>query len=485
MRVPSQLDVGPFTLHLDVLAARLQRQRHRLRQGLQAGGVVSVLAVVVWLLMPVLRGSGTLLVPPLPPEVQVQLADRPVRPGRIVLPSGPHALHFTQPGAFPVTSVIQVSRQQTTTLIVPPMRPIPLVQPVPLPHPQSTWLQVSPDAGSGWRLTATRPEPERPAGAPGWGPPQPEPAPYHLHLDAQGLTRLPVLETYAIADELTTRDGARFWAVWEPHRGAPLPSVAGSLTLTRPTGTQVITTSRSLRGVWWSPGGRHLLVAVPHAQDVDVLVVDPARPQVDAQVPLITVPGTIHHLAWSPDGAAAVIITSLASPSPPHVARPTPPADAPPTATALLDHTAVLIQFAPPGADARATRLRVPPARPAGLIPLAWTADALWWVTDTGLGLALDRVTLAAGVTERVGPLPDDLVALTVRPDGTLRIVRPTAEGTLAVQRWPADADATLVVLPTIQTQGRTGGIWQGHELLLATGPTALWYVQIQPEALQ
>ncbi|NCC94725.1 MAG: hypothetical protein EOM10_15890, partial [Opitutae bacterium] len=215
MRVPSQLDVGPFTLHLDVLAARLQRQRHRLRQGLQAGGVVSVLAVVVWLLMPVLRGSGTLLVPPLPPEVQVQLADRPVRPGRIVLPSGPHALHFTQPGAFPVTSVIQVSRQQTTTLIVPPMRPIPLVQPVPLPHPQSTWLQVSPDAGSGWRLTATRPEPERPAGAPGWGPPQPGPAPYHLHLDAQGLTRLPVLETYASADELTTRDGGRFWAVWE------------------------------------------------------------------------------------------------------------------------------------------------------------------------------------------------------------------------------------------------------------------------------
>jgi hypothetical protein len=104
-------------------------------------------------------------------------------------------------------------------------------------------------------------------------------------------------------------------------------------------------------------------------------------------------------------------------------------------------------------------------------------------VTDTGLGLALDRVNLADGVTERVGQLPDDLVTLTALPDSTLRIVRPLADGQLAVQRWP-DAE-TLFVLPAIQTHGAAGGVWDGEELILATGPGELWYIQIQPEALR
>ncbi len=488
LRLPAQLELGPYTIHLDVLAARLQRQRRRIRQLTLAGGALSVLAVAAWLLIPLLRGSGTLIVPPLPADVQVHLGDRALAAGSFTLPSGDHTLRVERPGAFPVSSLVQVSRSQTTTLTLPVLRPIPVVQPLPLPHQQSVWLQASPDAGSGWRMTATRPAPAQTGPRPGWGQTQPAPARYQLHLDSQGLTRLSVLETYPVADEIVTTDGERFWAVWEPQESPKIPGVAGNLTLTTPAGTQVISTTASPRGVWWTPGGSHLLVALPHDQGLDLVVVDPERPQIDDRAPLITVPGAVQSIAWSPDWQAAVVITSLESILPTQQgatlpARPTPTAGPLPAETATLERTAVLIQLSQPGESARATRLRVPPARPAGLNPLAWSAGALWWVTDTGLGLALDRVNLADGVTERVGQLPDDLVTLTALPDRTLRIVRPLADGQLAVQRWP-DAE-TLFVLPAIQAQGAAGGVWDGEELILATGPGGLWYIQIQPEALR
>ncbi len=488
LRLPAQLEFGTYTIHLDVIAARLQRQRRRIRQAVLAGCFLLGLTAAAWLLIPLLRGSGTLVVPLLPGDVQVRLDDTLLPAGSVMLPSGNHILSVERAGAFPVTSVIQVSRNQTTTLALPILRPIPIVQALPLPHQQSVWAQASPNAGNGWRLTATRPAPEQTGPRPGWGQTQPGPSLYQLHLDPQGLTRLSVLETYPVADEISTGDGVRFWAVWEPQGSTKTPGVAGTLTLTTPAGTQVISTTASPRGIWWTPGGRHLLVALPHDQGVDLIVVDPDRPHIDDRAPLITVPGVVQSIAWSPDGRAAVIITSLESTAPVHQAaplpaRPTPTAVSLPAETATLERNAVLIQLPESGRDARAIRLRVPPARPAGLIPLAWSADALWWVTDTGLGLALDRVNLADGVTERVGPLPDDLVALTVLPDATLRVVRVQADGQLAVQRWPDEQ--TLFILPAIQAHGSVGGIWRGEELVLATGPATLWYIQVKPEALQ
>jgi hypothetical protein len=335
-------------------------------------------------------------------------------------------------------------------------------------------------------MMATRPAAEATGTRPGWGQAQAPPARYQLHLDAQGLTRLSVLETYPVADEIVAPDGARFWAVWEPQADVTTTGAAGSLTLTTPAVSRVISTTTSPRGIWWSPGGRALLAALPHDLGVDLIIIDPARPQLDGADAVITAPGVVQSVSWSSDGRAAVVVTAPApdiQPGGARVARPTPVASPSGAKAAVLERSAVLIQLPQAGGRARATRLRVPPSRPAGLIPLAWSEDALWWVTDTGLGLALDRVSLASGAAERIDALPDDLVALTALPGGSLRIARLQADGRIAVQRWPGGQ--TLFVLPDITAHDGAGGIWHGGELLVATAPESLWYVQIQAEALQ
>jgi hypothetical protein len=86
-------------------------------------------------------------------------------------------------------------------------------------------------------------------------------------------------------------------------------------------------------------------------------------------------------------------------------------------------------------------------------------------------------------VTERVGRLPDTVAALTVLPDQTIRLLQIQPDGSLVVQRWPEAQ--SLFTLPTIQANGPVGGVWQGDELVLATSANTLWYVQVQPEALQ
>jgi hypothetical protein len=220
---------------------------------------------------------------------------------------------------------------------------------------------------------------------------------------------------------------------------------------------------------------------------VDLIIVDPHQPQIDTAVPLITIPGSVQSIAWSPNGQAAVVLTTQDSPIPTQTANPARPTPTTiprlPTDPVLVARNAVLIQLPEQGKTAHATRLRVPPDRPGGLVPLAWSEQALWWVTDTGLGLALDRISLADGTTERVGPLPETIAALTVMPDQHLRVLVQAPDGSLTVQRWPEPQ--TLFTLPTIQAHGPVGGIWQGSELMLATNPQTLWYVTLQPEALR
>src|SRR5262249_7154752 len=155
----------------------------------------------------------------------------------------------------------------------------------------------------------------------------------------------------------------------------------------------------------------------------------------------ITVPGVVQSIFWHPNGHAAVVITSAEPgdhlPQTSSGASRLAPTQPPPADTSALARNAVLIQLPDGGHPAQAARLRVPPRRPGGLLPLAWSDDALWWVTDTGLGLALDRVALSNGTTERVGRLPDDLAALTVLSDGTIRLIRALPDGRLTIQRWP------------------------------------------------
>lgn len=485
LRLPSQLDIGPYTIHLDVLAARLQRRRRRFRRTLIGLLAFAAVLTLAWFTVPRLRGSGVVIVPAPPTDVQLTLDGQPVTSGALAVVSGEHTLLAERAGAFPASQTIRVTKDQTITLTLPPLRAIPVIQSLPLPHQQSVWSEVSTDAGGGWRLQATRPAIEASVGArPGWGPSQTTTAPYVLHLDAQGLTRLSVLETYPVADEVVMASGARFWAMWEPRSGMKVPGVAGTLTLTTPAGSETILTTSTLRGVWWAPGGKALLVAFPHDQGLDLALLDPLRPSMEL-TPLITVPGSVKSVHWHPDGRAVVIISALDAPRDtalPGASRPA-PTQPPADETTALAYNAVLIQMPSTGVR-QPTRLRVPPIRPAGLLPLAWTDTALWWVTDTGLGLALDRVDLASGSVRRIGSLPDDLAALTVMPDdSSVRIVRSLPDGSLSVQRWPEGE--VLLRLPGLHAAGPVGGTWRGGDLLLATSPTSLWYIQMQAEALR
>lgn len=486
LRLPAQLEIGPYTIHLDVLAARLQQRRRRIRRVLTSVLTLIALLTVVWLTLPQLRGRGVVIIPAYPADVRLTLDGQPVHPGLLVIASGDHPFTAEKPGAFPFHQVIQVTRDQTTTLTLPPLRPLPLVQLLPLTHQQSTWSQVSADAGGGWRLQATRQEPQTTTGMrPGWGPSPAATPSYVLHLDTQGLTRLSILETYPVADEVIGADGERFWAMWGSQDGPKAPGVAGMLTITTPAGTTVISTTEPLRGVWWAPRGHALLVALPHDQGHDLAIIDPRRPGT-APRRLITVPGAVKSVHWHPDGRAAVVLTAIDAPpqSPAQGApRPGPTALPAEDAETALGYNAVLVLL-PPDGEPQATRLRAPPIRTAGLLPLAWTHDALWWVTDTGLGLALDRADLADGASGRIGSLPDTLVALTVMPDDhTVRVIRGLPDGTLQVERWPDGA--VLFTLPGVQGGALAGGAWRDGDLLLATSPTSLWYIRIAMEALQ
>jgi hypothetical protein len=486
IRLPAQLELGPYTIHLNVLAARLHQRRRLLRRARVGGAITSVLLVLGWLALPWLRGYGTLITPAYPGEMQLTLDGQALPSGTRQLPVGAYQLTVTQAEHFPAAQELHIARNQTQTLTLPTLRPLPQMQLLPRPHEQSVWQQLRADASGGWRLHAMHTEtPESDPARPGWRPAAVTPRSYLLHLNAQGLTRLSILESYPVADEISTTSGARYWAVWEPTPTTYGSGVAGVLTVTTPAGSRTLTTTETVQGVWWAPEGHLLLTAIARDHGLDLQV--RAAGTLRASAPgVITVPGVVQSVHWHPTGRAAVVLTALQPPM--SQAQPGTTSFAPTPALAVttntaLDLHAVLIRL-PPNEPPEALRLRAPPPRAGLLLPLAWTDEALWWVGDTGLGLALDRVDLATGRTERVSALPDDLVALTVLPhDGTLRIVRMTRSGQLQVERWP---DGQLFfVLPHITVTGPVTGTWRGAELLLATSPTELWYVQMSEEALE
>jgi hypothetical protein len=402
------------------------------------------------------------------------------------LRSGNHTLDAHRPGAFPVALDFHVTRAQTVTLTLPPLRTIPLVQPVALPGPGATWQQISADPGGGWRLAARLP------GAapvqPGWGPTTADPTiPALLHLDRDGLTRLSVLETYPVADELVTNAGDRAWAAWEPSEQSGLPGSVGVLTIATATGDQTIPTSAAIRGLWWAPDGQTLLMARADEQGQELVLLDLHRNEPVVGSALITLPGTVQRVHWHPDGRAAVVISAADPVTPP---RPLPTLPVTPTPDAIEPvatfprRSAVLLRLTEAGVPT-ATRLRAPPDLVGGAVLLAWSETTAWWGADTGLGLGLDRIDLETGTIERIGSLPDTIVALTAMPDTTLRTIHVTPDGELHVQRWP-EGDR-LFTLPDIRLAPgglRPGGLWHGAELLVAATPSELWLVQIDQEAL-
>jgi len=182
MRIPTRLDLGPYTLHLDVLAARLMRHRRRIRRwSIGCFTLVStlVLATLAWTLLPWFHGTGTVILnlnvatTPSPDAVSGLVADGTDDPvvvtingqlvatgvDRITLRSGQHTLTAQRANRFPVTLTFTVTQAQTTTLTLPPLRPIPIVQPVSLPSPDATWHAMAQDVSGGWRVQAHLPAP--------------------------------------------------------------------------------------------------------------------------------------------------------------------------------------------------------------------------------------------------------------------------------------------------------------------------------------
>ncbi len=492
MRLPAQLDIGPYTIHLDVLTARVLRQRRRIRRwsivALTLTMSMFMLGALAWGLVPWLHGTGAVALEPYPADAVVTIDDQPLAAGvsLLTMRSGVHTLAAQRPNTFPVSVDFTVTREQTVTLTLPPLRPIPAVQPVTLPSPDATWQQIAADASGGWRLSARAPAST--SVQPGWGPSAAAAGIRSLlHLDAGGLTRLSVLETYPVADELITTAGERFWATWETQQPAT-PGIAGFLTIATTGGTQVISTTQQVRGLWWAPNGRALLVARGDEQGQALWLLDPkARRTIDESA-LITIPGAVQSVHWQPDGLAAVVISATEPPTP--TRPPTGTLPATPTIAAsehaptFPTRSAVLLRL-PSTGRAEATRLRAPPNMAGGALLLAWSRTDLWWGADTGLGLALDRITLVDGASTRLGALPAEIVALTALPDATLRMVQAQPDGSLMVARWPEYE--TLFTIPTIQLAAgglRPGGLWAGRDLLVVGDPSTLWYVQIEPEAL-
>ena len=542
MRIPAQLDFGPYTLHVDVLVARLLRQRRRIRRwSIGTVTLVSILVLVLlaWRVLPWLHGTGTVVLASLPTDTSVTITidGRPLHPGAggsFTLPSGRHTLRAEQTNHFPVTVDFTVTRSMTVTVALPPLRPIPTVQPVALPSPEATWAQVAQDAGGGWRIEAQLPMARTNTSA-GWGPAVTERSFRSLlHLDHEGVTRLSLFDAYPVADEVITASGARYWATWEPATGSLIPVGSGSIVLDTPVvsdavtsasaasvdaaaiaaarnaaqasrGTEVISTTRVVRGLWWAPEGRALLVAQSQEQGQRLWLLTPAGSQgwtaAHAATP-IPIPGPVQSVHWHPYGQAVVVVSGAEPlPSlPPHATTATPTAS--PTAPRELDEegvastfptrSALLIRFVGGGDQVTVTRLQAPPNRAGGAVLLAWSAHELWWGADTGLGLALTRTALTDGRSVRVGSLPRAIVALTVRDEANVRLLLAEPDGHLTVVRWPSlDPLFTLPsikVTPSMASVGggalHPGGLWNGEELVVATSATNLWYILVAAEAL-
>jgi hypothetical protein len=298
------IDFGFGVFHSAVLRARLRRRRKLVR------AVLALMALVVAIVAarPLLQGSGILVLTNVPPDAVLTLDGQSLDTATQPL-SGHHTLVVTRASYYPVALDLTITRNQTTTLTVPQLRPRPAVQPIPLPSPGATWRFAMPDPAGGWRVRVTPADVQPTPQANGFGAANTDSPPLQvLRLDALGLTRLSTLEAYPAADELITAQG-RYWAAWEPLR-TDFRTEIGRLTITTPTAGAVMTTTAPVSGLWWAPGGRRLLIAARHGIGQDLLLWSEALRITTADTPLVTIPGDIAAVHWNDNGSAVVVLSA-------------------------------------------------------------------------------------------------------------------------------------------------------------------------------
>jgi hypothetical protein len=466
MRSRTTLDFGLGVLHLDVLRARLRRRRGPIRALLLAG-VLAVAVALVWPYVTTqLRGQGTLMLLEVPADAQLALDGQPLNSPQSQVLSGAHTLTEQRPGFYGVVLPLTITREQTTTLRLPSLRPRPTVQPVPLPGVGTSWQAAAPDGTGGWRLAATTAD-LRPTPAP-YGAKAPDLAPRRtlLHLDALGLTRLAALEAYVAADERTTAAGTS-WAAYESNAAARAGWLesAGRLTIRWPGESSVLTPTAPLSGLWWAPDGRQLLVAVQRGGGQDMTIWTSQASTLAA--PIVTVPGQIVAVQWHPSGRAAVVLSTNQT--------------APDTSAAPVWDATLLLPAPGSGESARALRLAAPPSAALGLVPLAWEADGLLWVTARGAAWELQRIPFSAALPTRLGALPTGTLALHLNGDGALRLL--VQEGGVLTLR-DAASGATLLTLDDLPPTPGLSAAWQDDTLLLGT-EQELWELTFSSATLE
>ncbi|HEY3227923.1 MAG TPA: hypothetical protein VGJ87_01810, partial [Roseiflexaceae bacterium] len=282
------INFGLGVFHSAVLRARLRRHRKLMR------AVFALLPLITALFAarPLLQGRGALALTNVPPDAVLTFDGLPLTTTVTQVLSGRHTLVITRPDSYPVALDLTITRALTTTVTVPPLRPRPAVQPIPLSAPGATWRIAVPDPAGGWRVTAMPADVQPTPLANGFGAAPIDSSTLQvLRLDALGLTRLSGLEAYTAADELITARG-RCWAAWEPLR-TDFRTESGRLTITTPTTSVVITTTAAISGLWWAPGGPRLLIATQHGIGQDMTLWSPALITTTADTPLVTIPGDI------------------------------------------------------------------------------------------------------------------------------------------------------------------------------------------------
>jgi hypothetical protein len=447
------LDLGVAVLHLDVAQARqarLLRRRRRLLLGIGGLALLAALGLAVWQR----AVYGVVVVYAADAAAVVRVGDAPMTAAGEALvwrgAPGVYTVTAEAPGVYPQRRTVTVTVGMTTTATFPPGRPRPALLLAPRPAPGAVWRMVTADARGGWRAVA---------GGAGDAPPA------VMRVTATAVTRAPDLDRYPVADTATLADGRRVRVVWEPDP-ADRSGARGRLTLTSPDGrVETLTTDQPVDGAWWSPDGAYLVLALRAGSGSVVRVWDAAggdgsplhAPAVSAM------PTPAAALEWAPNGAAAVLFSA-------------PAADG-----AAAD--ALLLTLPRGGRGVQTATLAPGPARPAGLAPLGWGSDGLFWVAQYADRLALTYWPFDGGSPLLLGSVPPSTLALHVADPQRITLAVQQADGRIGLQTWPDGALlATMDDLPAAAA-GRAGARWRGWTMALALNDD-LWHAVCDPALL-
>lgn len=470
--MPATIDLGPYTVHLDVLAARLRRQRRVIRRlVLLALGVIGTW--VLWsLLTAAVRGHGTIVIANAPPDAVVRLTTgtSPSSPSPaaapLAAPAGRVRLEVTRDGYVPYRTEVTLTRGATTTLTLPPWRPQPQIAALPPPH--GAWAWVAMGSGDAVQLTddaVTTTGMQRTV----------------LRLHAGGIERVAALESLtAPTDVGVAPDGTRCLLIGSAD-GTAMSGMRTRLDLTCGARQRTMLVSGIIDRAWLAPDAAAVLAAVrvtakPLTYDL-VVMVPPPDGAADATgrrlARLASRPASIW---WDATGQAAIVLTCLG-------------ARAETGGGACSGYEALLIVRGAAGDGdgvwQAVTMLPSPPLRPFGLPPFAWDRDRLWWTVDTGFGEDLVAIALADGRALRRLPAPPDLLALTALADGRLRALVGRCGSAPLTVIDPGAPDRPLLTLETpLPAGGPCAAVWRGA-LALVLSDTQAWRVILAEESVQ